>query len=298
MLFPLGRRVRGQAGLGHPDRPVRAAPADRRADGLPREAAAALRRVHACARSPRGVGAPARTAHARRRVSRRGRTPSCCGTPRRVRVTEGASRRADARRGSRRSRVAPPPDRATWEAERERAFATRLAASVRRRDHAGSARRRACASRRSRAGEGRARPRAAAVEQGPLRHRDRAGRARGAADHRPRDRRRARRQPPPRRPRPKACSARKRRSPRSCGAALAQRDACGGRGATAFWRETYVAVPLEGMTLEGYVDLVYRERRAASSSSTTRPTRSVTTPTSPPHGPLPDPGRGVRPRDG
>ena len=24
------------------------------------------------------------------------------------------------------------------------------------------------------------------------------------------------------------------------------------------WRETYVAVPLEGMTLEGYIDLVYR----------------------------------------
>jgi ATP-dependent helicase/nuclease subunit A len=26
-----------------------------------------------------------------------------------------------------------------------------------------------------------------------------------------------------------------------------------------FWRETYVAVPLEGITLEGYVDLVYRD---------------------------------------
>jgi ATP-dependent helicase/nuclease subunit A len=27
----------------------------------------------------------------------------------------------------------------------------------------------------------------------------------------------------------------------------------------AFWRETYVAVPLDGITLEGYVDLVYRD---------------------------------------
>src|SRR5205823_6362659 len=26
-----------------------------------------------------------------------------------------------------------------------------------------------------------------------------------------------------------------------------------------FWRETYVAVPLDGITLEGYVDLVYRD---------------------------------------
>src|SRR5262249_47805010 len=25
------------------------------------------------------------------------------------------------------------------------------------------------------------------------------------------------------------------------------------------WRETYIAVPLEGLTLEGYVDLVYRD---------------------------------------
>src|SRR5207253_1335385 len=27
----------------------------------------------------------------------------------------------------------------------------------------------------------------------------------------------------------------------------------------AFWRETYVATPLDGITLEGYVDLVYRD---------------------------------------
>lgn len=30
-----------------------------------------------------------------------------------------------------------------------------------------------------------------------------------------------------------------------------------------YWRETYVAVPVEGLTLEGYVDLVYRDAAAA-----------------------------------
>ena len=33
--------------------------------------------------------------------------------------------------------------------------------------------------------------------------------------------------------------------------------------ASEFWRETYVAVPIEDLTLEGYVDLVYRDRAAA-----------------------------------
>jgi ATP-dependent exoDNAse (exonuclease V) beta subunit len=32
--------------------------------------------------------------------------------------------------------------------------------------------------------------------------------------------------------------------------------------ASPYWRETYVAVPLEGLTLEGYVDLVYRDEDA------------------------------------
>jgi ATP-dependent exoDNAse (exonuclease V) beta subunit len=34
--------------------------------------------------------------------------------------------------------------------------------------------------------------------------------------------------------------------------------------ATEFWRETYVAVPLEELTLEGYVDLVYRDTAAGT----------------------------------
>src|SRR6185295_15905254 len=33
--------------------------------------------------------------------------------------------------------------------------------------------------------------------------------------------------------------------------------------ASQFWREAYVAVPVEGLTLEGYVDLVYRDTDAA-----------------------------------
>jgi hypothetical protein len=32
-----------------------------------------------------------------------------------------------------------------------------------------------------------------------------------------------------------------------------------------YWRETYVAVPLEQLTLEGYVDLIYRDRSAGAS---------------------------------
>jgi ATP-dependent helicase/nuclease subunit A len=38
------------------------------------------------------------------------------------------------------------------------------------------------------------------------------------------------------------------------------RAACAGE----YWRETYVAVPVEGLTLEGYVDLVYRPADAAA----------------------------------
>ena len=62
------------------DRRVRAAQADRRADGLPREAAAALRRVHPRPRSPRGVGAPQGARRSTPTTDRAGRTPSCCGT--------------------------------------------------------------------------------------------------------------------------------------------------------------------------------------------------------------------------
>jgi len=61
-----------------------------------------------------------------------------------------------------------------------------LAAALLLGDGTGPARRR-CGRRRSRRAQGGPRPRAAAVEQGPLRDRDRPGGARGAADRRPRD---------------------------------------------------------------------------------------------------------------
>ena len=91
----------------------------------------------------------------------------------------------------------------------------RRAAPVRVGDRARAARRR-CRGRRSRRRQGGPRPRAAAVEQGPLRDRDRPRGARGAPDRRPRDRRR------PRRPGRRAgrgrrrARASRRRSPSSC----------------------------------------------------------------------------------
>ena len=42
-------------------------------------------------------------------------------------------------------------------------------------------------------------------------------------------------------------------------AALASADRAARGRAAAYWRETYVAVPFDGITLEGYVDLVYRD---------------------------------------
>ena len=88
----------------------------------------------------------------------------------------------------------------------------------------------------------------------------------------------------PRRPRPKGVLGHEATIAALVQSALASptvRAAC----AAQYWRETYVAVPLEGITLEGYVDLVYRmpaRPTTASSSSTTRPTRSSTTSSSTP----------------
>ena len=119
-------------------------------------------------------------------------------------------------------RAAAPPARGAGPARRgaarPRDLAGRARAGVRARPrpplrrghHAGASGRRTRRGHRSRSGQGTARPRASAVEQGPLRHRDRPRGSRGAADRRPRHRRRASTTPRPRRPRPKACSARKR----------------------------------------------------------------------------------------
>ena len=75
---------------GH-HRGVRALPADRRADGLPREAPAPLRRAHPRPRPPRRVGAPHRAQARSRRPSRSGPTPSCCGRRRATRRTGPSS---------------------------------------------------------------------------------------------------------------------------------------------------------------------------------------------------------------
>ena len=113
--------------------------------------------------------------------------------------------------------------------------------------------------RRSRARQGRPRPRAAAVEQGSLRHRDRSRGARDAADRRPRDAARASTRPRPRRPRPKACSATRRRSPRSCAPrSRARRSRARVRAARTGARPTS-RCRSTGITLEGYVDLVFRD---------------------------------------
>ena len=84
------RRLRAPGvGEGH-HRGVRPLPAHRRADGLPREAAPALRRGHPRPRPSRDLGAPSRP-RAARRAGPRGRTPSCCGPRHRVRRTGSRS---------------------------------------------------------------------------------------------------------------------------------------------------------------------------------------------------------------
>ena len=188
----------------------------------------------------------ARPASARRRVDRRGRTPSCCGTPR-----DGCERSPRSSRPRRRRRGrADVTGRAAaaiarrGQDERGRARSRAARAAGRRRDHAGSQpRRRRSHARRSRAGQGRPRPRAAAVEQGPLRHRDRPRGARGAADRRPRHRRRARRRRRRAgrgRRRARAGGDDRRARARRARRATTRRAAS---GRAAYWREIYVAVP-------------------------------------------------------
>ena len=179
------------AGLvpGH-DRGVRALRADRRADGLPREAAAPLRGHDPRPRPPRGVGAPggegagrgpdhldARAAAVARRGRRAGveRVRRRCG--RSAAHGDAAGRRHPghtpavgrvATRARRRVRARGPPQR-----------------PLRDRDRPGG---RGGGGGGPRAAQGPARPRAAALEQGPLRHRARPCRARGPADDRSRHR--------------------------------------------------------------------------------------------------------------
>ena len=290
--------------VGSADRSIRAAPARRRGDGLSREAAAPVRRVHARAR-------PSRSSR------RTARNETWVTTRRPGRMRELLWHAAQGSRFS--SSVAPvsPTRRAARDARRSRAASARgVAGRARRRVQPGTAealhrrhdartprrrvrdgRDRSFGRRRSWAAEAAARSRAAAVEQGPLRHRDRPRGARRAADGRSPTghwRRTTRR---PRRPPPKVCSARRRRSLLSPAPRSRARPSAP-RAARPHWRETYVAVPVEGMTLEGYVDLdLPRRARARRRRLQDRRSRRRPRP-GPPNGPLPDPGRGVRPRDG
>ena len=175
-------------------------------------------------------------------------------------------------------RAAPPPDRATLAGRARRsAFARGRAPPLRRRHHAGAS------GRRTRRG----RP----IPAWPRNHATSSCRRGTRAATAPRSAgpctrcSRPSTSPPapasttprPRRPRPKACSARKPPSPRSRARAVAS-TTVQTASAHAHWRETYVAVPVEGLTLEGYVDLVYRDERGLvvvdykTDASATRPT--------------------------
>ena len=226
-----------------------------------------------------------------------GTTSSCRCTARRARSRRADAGRAHQRRAAgpragrraarttgprrrRRRRQAPPPGadprrpartarhRATWRRSASGA-AERDAGAGRRGPSPHGGRHRARrptagptpSADRPRAGEAAPRPRPAAVAEGPLRHRRRPGRARRAADRRPRHRRR------PRRRGRRAGAAEgvagrdddiARAGPRR--ARLA--DVVRGRGAGPHWREVYVGAPRSaGRLLEGYVDLLYRARR-------------------------------------
>ena len=85
----------------------------------------------------------------------------------------------------------------------------------------------------------------------------------------------------PRRPRPRASSGGRTTSPRSP-AARSRRPPCTKPSPPRSGARCTSRTPVGGHTLEGYVDLVYRTPRRVWSSSTTRPTRGATSPTSTP----------------
>ena len=283
---------------GH-HRGIRALRAHRRADGLPREASAPLRGDDPRPRPPRGVGAPAGEGAGRRphQVD-----PRRAGVARRRRAARVGGLHRLRRRRSRRSQPTPrsaphapsPPPWAEWVLARDHAL--REASAVPRVRSATAFAREAenaRAANRPGSGQGAARPRAAAVEQGPVRHRARPRGARGAPDRRPRHRRR------PRRHRRRAGRGRghHRKGRRRCRArpCRARRRASVQEAvAHGFRREMYVATPVDGTTLEGYVDLVYRrpdglvvvDYKTDAWSRRRRPRHQG--------GALPPPGRGLR----
>ena len=264
---PARGRLRGEDREGRADRGVRAAQADRRADGLPREAAAALRRVHPRPRPSRRLGAPQGARRSSPTIARTGRTPSCCGRRRERRAVVGAGAAAAGAPGRRRR---PRSRRA-----RARARARRVAGGVRPRALARGNRRGVRLGHHARAP-----PRRRAGPRRGRRSRSRQGRAATSSCRRgtraataPRSAGRCTPRCRPSTSRPGAGidgdrgragrgrrRARARGDDRGAGPRRAREpDGAPRRGACRIWRETYVAVPFDGITLEGYVDLVFRD---------------------------------------
>ena len=256
--LPARRRLRGEALEARADRRVRALQGDRRADELPREAAPPLRRVHARVAITSSCRCTAPTARAPTSAPS-ARRPSCSGTRRRARSPTIDAAGSRSPRPRRRGRVARPrrSSSSAWLAAARRRVRDRRAPALRVGDRA-----RAPGRRRRRstipgvAKEGRD------LELPPW-NKGRYGTAIGRAVH-----------------------AVLQTVDLATGAGLADlaaaqaaaegvlgfeatiaelvqsaldsptvRAAC----AAEYWRETYVAVPVEGLTLEGYVDLVYRD---------------------------------------
>ena len=215
----VGRVAAGHVGAGREgQRAVRGVQAARRADGRRRAAAPAVRGVHPGRRPPRRVAAPQAARRRPAASAKACRAPTVLGRVRRHRARRrarstsrgaavvrvpaeplelpwpdlrGVGRRAgpgDGRRTRCGRRRAPPGWRSSW---RRPATTKRSRRPAPRRPEAGRALGRR--HHRSRAGQGRRRPRPAAVAARPLRHGDRAGRARRAAGRRPRHGRRHRR---------------------------------------------------------------------------------------------------------
>ena len=279
--LPARRRYEVKLRQARADRRVRAAQGDRRADGLPREAAAALRRVHARPRSPRRVGAPRRSHELpddRRRLHRR-----------RAAVGRGRGRDGRASTSRRRRAASPCRRRRAPGAARPR---RRGSPSTTPRSRPGARRRFVSATTLARLADDAARATIPASRRTVATSSCRRGTRVATA---PRSAARCTRCCRPSTSRPARACADLAAAQAAAEGVLGyeativdaravrarERRPCAAACAAQYWRETYVAVPVEGLTLEGYVDLVYRDGEPAtvSSSSTTRPTRSPTTPT-------------------
>ena len=141
VLFPSTGGCEIRLALGHPDRPVRAAPPGRRGDGLPREVAAPLRRVHARDGPPRRVRAPEGAQRSVTSQSTWTHAELLWNAAQGASFTEGVAPAPTPPRGDERAGRAAAGSRDVGGRARAGVRA-RLATSVRRRDHVGPARRR------------------------------------------------------------------------------------------------------------------------------------------------------------